>query len=109
MSRTRPEFDRPEMGYCPFCQRTGVAAYRPPLLPFLPGARGHWHCARCGASGPAVDARKALAEWEAFELAMRVEPRRVHDVRGRFKRVEPVGGPHLRVVEPGGGDGTDGS
>ena len=91
-SRARPESERPETGWCNFCQRAGVAAYRPPALPFLPGATGRWHCRRCGASGPAVDARKPLAEWEAFELAMRVEPRRVHDARGRFKRVEPVGG-----------------
>lgn len=92
MSRARPEYDNPALGFCPFCQRPGVAAYRAPALPFLPGATGRWHCSRCRADGPRVDARKPLAEWEAFDAAMRVEPRRVHDARGRFKRVEPVGG-----------------
>lgn len=92
MSRTHPEFDRPEMGYCPFCQRAGVASYRPPAFPFLPGATGRWHCGRCGADGPRVDARKTLAEWEAFDLAMRVQPRVERGPRGRFRTVEPVGG-----------------
>lgn len=103
MSRARPEHERPESGYCPYCQAVGVAAYRAPVLPFLPGVTGRWHCSRCGADGPRVDARKPLAEWAAFDAAMRVEPRRVHDARGRFKRVEPVGG------RDGGADGTAGA
>lgn len=108
MSRARPEHERPESGWCNFCQRTVVAAYRPPLLPFLPGATRRWHCSRCGADGPRVDARKPLAEWEAFALAMKVQPRVERGPGGRFRTVEPVGGPHVRVVGAEG-DGERGN
>ncbi len=106
MSRTRPEFDRPEMGWCSYCQRTAVAAYRPPLLPFLPGARGDWHCSRCGASGPAVDARAPFAEGRAFDAAMRVQPRVERGPDGRFRTVPPwrVGWAAMRETGDGGGE-----
>lgn len=90
-ARTHPERDDPALGWCAFCQRTHVAAYRPPAW-WSRAALGRWRCARCGASGPGVDARLLLAEWAAFAAAMRVQPRVVRGAGGRFETIAPFGG-----------------
>lgn len=89
-ARPHPERYDPALGWCPYCQRTHVAAYRPPAW-WSRAALGRWRCDRCGAAGPGVDARLPLAEWAAFAAAMRVEPRRINGKRGRFETIAPFG------------------